>query len=40
MLKIQWNALRRGDMVFVHDASDANLDLHALAAGPELRRVR
>ena len=29
MLKFQWNALRRGDTVFVHDSSDANLDLHA-----------
>ena len=29
MLKFQWDALRRGDAVFVHDASDANLDLRA-----------
>jgi hypothetical protein len=29
MLKFQWNALRRGDTVFVHDASDADLGLRA-----------
>ena len=29
MLKLQWNALRRGDTVFVHDASDADLGLRA-----------
>ena len=29
MLKFQWNALRRGDRVFVHDPADANLDLRA-----------
>ncbi len=29
MLKFQWDALRRGDTVFVHDASDADLGLRA-----------
>ena len=29
MLKFQWNALRRGDTVFVHDAADADLGLRA-----------
>ena len=29
MLKFQWDALRRGDTVFVHDASDADLGLLA-----------
>jgi hypothetical protein len=29
MLKFQWNALRRGDTVFVHDPSDAELGLRA-----------
>ena len=29
MLKFQWNALRRGDRVFVHDPADANLGLRA-----------
>jgi hypothetical protein len=29
MLKFQWNALRRGDTVFVHDPSDADLGLRA-----------
>ena len=29
MLKFQWNALRRGDTVFIHDAADADLGLHA-----------
>ena len=29
MLKFQWDALRRGDAVFVHDASDADLGLRA-----------
>jgi hypothetical protein len=29
MLKFQWNALRRGDRVFVHDPGDANLRLRA-----------
>jgi len=29
MLKFQWDGLRRGDTVFVHDASDPNLDLRA-----------
>jgi hypothetical protein len=29
MLKCQWNALRRGNHVLVHDASDANLSLRA-----------
>jgi len=29
MLKFQWDALRRGDMVSVHDASDADLGLRA-----------
>ena len=29
MLKFQWAALRRGDTVFVHDASDADLGLRA-----------
>ena len=29
MLKFQWEALRRGDTVFVHDASDADLGLRA-----------
>jgi hypothetical protein len=29
MLKFQWNALRRGDRVFVHDSDDANLGLRA-----------
>ena len=29
MLKLRWDALRRGDTVFVHDASDADLGLRA-----------
>jgi hypothetical protein len=29
MLKFQWNALRRGDVVFVHDASEPDLRLRA-----------
>jgi hypothetical protein len=29
MLKFQWDGLRRGDTVFVHDASDADLGLRA-----------
>jgi hypothetical protein len=29
MLKFQWDALRRGDTVFVHDARDADLGLRA-----------
>jgi hypothetical protein len=29
MLKFQWDALRRGDTVFVHDATDAELGLRA-----------
>ena len=29
MLKFQWDGLRRGDTVFVHDARDANLGLRA-----------
>jgi hypothetical protein len=29
MLKFQWNALRRGDTVFVHDPTDADLGLRA-----------
>jgi hypothetical protein len=29
MLKSQWNALRRGDTVLVHDASDAEHNLRA-----------
>jgi hypothetical protein len=29
MLQFQWNALRRGDHVLVHDASDAHLGLTA-----------
>jgi hypothetical protein len=29
MLKFQWDALRRGDTVFVHDPSDADLGLRA-----------
>jgi hypothetical protein len=29
MLKFQWDGLRRGDTVFVHDARDADLGLHA-----------
>ena len=29
MLKFQWDALRRGDTVFVHDASDADLGVRA-----------
>src|SRR5687768_1805516 len=29
MLKFQWDALRGGDTVFVHDASDADLGLRA-----------
>jgi hypothetical protein len=29
MLKFQWNALQRGDTVFVHDARDADLGLRA-----------
>ena len=29
MLKFEWNALRRGDRVFVHDTADANLGLRA-----------
>jgi hypothetical protein len=29
MLKFQWNALRRGDVVFVHDAGEADLGLRA-----------
>jgi hypothetical protein len=29
MLQFQWNALRRGDHVLVHDASDADLGLTA-----------
>ena len=29
MLKFQWNALRRGDTVFVHDANAADLGLRA-----------
>jgi hypothetical protein len=29
MLKFQWDALRRGDTVFVHDASDTDLGLRA-----------
>jgi hypothetical protein len=29
MLKFQWDALRRGDTVFVHDASDADLGMRA-----------
>ena len=29
MLKFQWNALRRGDTVFVHDATVADLGLRA-----------
>ena len=29
MLTFQWDALRRGDTVFVHDASDAELGLRA-----------
>ena len=29
MLKFQWDALRRGDTVFVHDASDAFLGVRA-----------
>ena len=29
MLKFQWDGLRRGDTVFVHDARDADLGLRA-----------
>jgi hypothetical protein len=29
MLKFQWDSLRRGDTVFVHDAGDADLGLRA-----------
>jgi hypothetical protein len=29
MLKFQWNALRRGDHVLVHDSNDAHLSLRA-----------
>ena len=29
MLRFQWDALRRGDGVFVHDGSDADLGLRA-----------
>ena len=29
MLKFQWNGLRRGDTVFIHDPSDADLGLRA-----------
>ena len=29
MLQFQWNALRRGDHVLVHDANDADLGLTA-----------
>jgi hypothetical protein len=29
VLQFQWNALRRGDHVLVHDASDSNLALTA-----------
>jgi hypothetical protein len=29
MLKFEWNALRRGDTVFVHDARNADLGLRA-----------
>ena len=29
MLKFQWNALRRGDTVFVHDPSEPDLGLRA-----------
>ena len=29
MLTLQWNALRRGDHVLVHDIDDANLALRA-----------
>lgn len=29
MLKFQWNALRRGDHVLIHDANDARLGLRA-----------
>ena len=29
MLKFQWDALRRGDTVFVHDASEDDLGLRA-----------
>ena len=29
MLKFQWNALRKGDRVFVHEASESDLALRA-----------
>ena len=34
MLKFQWDALRRGDTVFLHDASDADLGLRAGVVRP------
>lgn len=41
MLKFQWNALRRGDAVFVHDASEPDLAQQpGVGLGPEIGRGR